>query len=386
MTLEEELKRRQLQLEVTRALEQGQKALDENDFSQAETYFKAALELKQDDVSARAGLIQASYRAGVNAEERGRLRDALEHYQGVLQLDPAHHEAQVRQTAIRRKLRVRGIAFGIIGAVLLLLVLAQVNNFIAWPVPVCDASGALLCTPSPTATNTATATATATLTPTPTPTNTPTPTPYLNVQITNPERTPVPVRQIGLQEGSQLVTVCEDCRQVSTDFSDVATNVRAYIELYSEQVILDEDSLPVPAETSAPIPDHDRITSPHYVQWPRWNTGGHSANFVVATVTPTPTPMPKIVRGAAPNPNVLDKPGGTLLFYLRGAVCVYVCDETDDYYQVANGYCHLTAPMGWVPKKHLTEPTISADGCPPVTPAPPPPPEPSPTPTPAPEG
>ena len=54
MALEEERKRRQLQLEVTRAIEQGQKALEENDFSRAETYFKAALELKPDDVSARS--------------------------------------------------------------------------------------------------------------------------------------------------------------------------------------------------------------------------------------------------------------------------------------------------------------------------------------------
>lgn len=136
--------------------------------------------------------------------------------------------------------------------------------------------------------------------------------------------------------------------------------VGAYIELYDEQVILDEDSLPAPDEHSKPIPDYEQSTSPHYVQWSRWNTGEHNANFVVATVTPTPTPMPITVKGSAPNPNVFDKPGGTLQFYLQRGVCVYVCDEVDEFYQVANDYCHLTTPIGWVPKKHLSEPTNGA--------------------------
>jgi tetratricopeptide (TPR) repeat protein len=201
-SLSEERKRRQQELELARALESGQRALEQEDFSEAEGYFKAASEIErslgidEQQGEARIGLIQTLYRAGVAAEGRRQLQDALDHYRGVLARDPEHHEAQVRQAAVSRKLWMRRIFIGAVGAVLLLLVLAQVNNFIAWPVTVCNASGAVLCTPSPTPTHTATATPTATPTHTPTATPTHTPTPTATPTMT-PTPTPTPMFATG---------------------------------------------------------------------------------------------------------------------------------------------------------------------------------------------
>lgn len=201
-TLTERQERMQRELELARALENGQYALEHENFSVAEGYFKAASEIEQalgiDEQrgEARIGLIQTLYRAGVAAEDDRRLRDALNHYRGVLKRDPEHHESQVRQAAVARKLWLRRIVAGVAGLLVVLIVLAQLNNFIAWPIEVCDATGSVLCTPTPTPTYTPTSTPTATPTHTPTATPTNTPTPTATPTMT-PTPTPTPMFATG---------------------------------------------------------------------------------------------------------------------------------------------------------------------------------------------
>ncbi len=363
MTLEQEQARRLKKLDLVRASEAAKHALEHNNFSTAETKFKEALKIAEEIgegvAEAEAGLLETAYHAGRAAEEAGHLQEALAHYHDVLEYDPEHREAQVRLTAVTRKLRSQRVTIGGIAAVVTLIVLALVSRVIPWPEPVCnnDNVGAVLCKP------------------TLTPTVTPTPTPYLIIEVLNKENEPIPVREMGVLEDTQPVSICTtDCRRGTSEFSDTATNIGAYISLYTEelQIFVDEDSLPAVASASTAAPD----AAQHSVFWPRWNTGEHTARFVVATMTPTPTPtatptptptptstptptptpQPLTVIGSAPNPNVLDSPGGKLLFYLQRGTCVYVCSETDEYYQVAYDYCHLTMPLGWVPKKHVAAP------------------------------
>lgn len=195
MSLREERARRVRELKVVKAVEDGQHALEQENFSAAESYFKAALELDAGHVAARTGLIETLYQAGRKAELEKHWREAREHYKGILSRDVDYHEAQVRLNVVNRKLFARHAIILVSVLIVFALVFAQSNNFINWPLPVCDLSGDVLCTPTPTFT--ATLTPTPTHTPTPTPTYTPmptlTPTPTHTPTVTpTPSPTPLP--------------------------------------------------------------------------------------------------------------------------------------------------------------------------------------------------
>ncbi|MBN2006328.1 MAG: hypothetical protein JXA21_23445 [Anaerolineae bacterium] len=195
-------------LELYKAREDAQHALEQENFSVAESKFKQAMELEralgieETQGEARTGLIETRYRAGVAAEAHRKLREARNHYRGVLALDPDHSQARTRLDAVTRTMTLRAIAIGIVSLIVLAVVLAQLNNFIAWPMSVCDMSGDVLCTPTPTFTLTPTPTFTPTPTPTHTPTATPTatptntPTPTLTPTPTNTP-TPTPMIAVG---------------------------------------------------------------------------------------------------------------------------------------------------------------------------------------------
>ena len=207
MTLEQQQEYRRKKLDLVKALERAKEALEQEDFSAAETNFKAALgmvaEIGGSNAEAKAGLLDTLYKAGLKAEGQKHLRDARDHYRGVLDYDPDHGQARARLSAINRRLTTRGIVIGIVTIIVLAVVLAQLNNFIAWPVNVCNMTSNVLCTPTPTftltPTNTPTMTSTPTNTPTATPTNTPTMTPTpTNTPTMTPTPTPTPIIGVGV--------------------------------------------------------------------------------------------------------------------------------------------------------------------------------------------
>lgn len=183
-------------------LAQGEKSLEAKDYVSAMEFFQQAMELDVKRPEVRAGLIAAYLSRGQRSEQRRQLGSAAAIYEELLRFDPGNSEGKARLRSVRfRTWRTRGlIAAGLLAA--LLLVLAQVNRMITWPMPACEvtAIGGVLCTPTATAThtptatatatNTATPTATATATPTFTPTATPTGTP---TPTTTPTFTPTPM-------------------------------------------------------------------------------------------------------------------------------------------------------------------------------------------------
>lgn len=200
MGLEEELRRLNEEIEreqrLREALDKGRRAMEEKKFREAETYFKKALEIDSQSADARAGLIGTLYRAGQDAESRGRRREAIDYYRALLAFDPSNIDARVRLNAVQFQLRLRWAIGAIAASIVLLLVFLQVKGYIAWPESVCNAPqvGLALCGPSPTPTptHTPTPTPTPTFTPTPTPTYTPTPT-----STPTPTPTPTPVPLLG---------------------------------------------------------------------------------------------------------------------------------------------------------------------------------------------
>lgn len=188
-------KRRKLEI----ALQQGQAALAQGVYASAKTFFESALEVDDKDAQARAGLIETLLEAGQNSEKRGKLTEARDFYRALLDYDNKNTNARARMNAIKRSFWQRWFIAIVTGAVLLLIIAAQVNHFINWPLSVCNSTGAVLCTPSPTATSTATATPTATPTNTPTATPTFTPTPT-NTPTSTPTPTPSPYMAEALYE------------------------------------------------------------------------------------------------------------------------------------------------------------------------------------------
>jgi len=173
-------------------LAQGEKSLEAKDYVSATAFFQEAMDLDVKRPEARSGLIAAYLSSGQRSEQRRQLGSAAAIYEELLRFDPSNSEGKARLRSVQfRTWRMRGlIAAGLLAV--LLLVLAQVNRMITWPVAACEvtAIGGVLCTPTATATHTPTATATATdtatstatatatptFTPTATPTNTATPT------------------------------------------------------------------------------------------------------------------------------------------------------------------------------------------------------------------
>lgn len=159
-------------------LAQGEKSLEAKDYVSATAFFQEAMDLDVKRPEARAGLIATYLSRGQRSEQRRQLGSAAAIYEELLRFDPGNSEGKARLRSVQfRTWRTRGlIAAGLLAV--LLLVLAQVNRMITWPLAACEvtAIGGVLCTPTATATHTPTATATATDTPTPTATATATPT------------------------------------------------------------------------------------------------------------------------------------------------------------------------------------------------------------------
>ncbi len=183
-------------------LAQGEKSLEAKDYVSATAFFQEAMDLDVKRPEARAGLIATYLSRGQRSEQRRQLGSAAAIYEELLRFDPGNSEGKARLRSVRfRTWRTRVlIAAGLLAA--LLLVLAQINRMITWPVAACGvtAVGEVLCTPTATATHTPTATATATDTPTPTatatatPTFTPTATPTNTATPTaTPTFTPTPI-------------------------------------------------------------------------------------------------------------------------------------------------------------------------------------------------
>ena len=165
-TIEEERQRKEREQDLQDAITKGQEALDGGNFTAARSFFESAL--------------------------------------GIDEVSP-HAQAGLKETL--RRIRTRW-AIGIGGPmlfVLVIIILAQVNQFICWPAGACSVPrvGRLLCsptptptltvtptlTPIPTATSTPIPTSTPTLTPTPIPTSTPT---YTLTPTFTPTSTPTP--------------------------------------------------------------------------------------------------------------------------------------------------------------------------------------------------
>lgn len=159
-------------------LAQGERSLEAKDYVSATAFFQEAMDLDAKRPEARAGLVAAYLSRGQRSEQRRQLGSAAAIYEELLRFDPGNSEGKARLRSVRFRIwRTRGlIVAGLLAA--LLLVLAQINRMITWPVAACEVAtiGEVLCTPTATATHTPTATATATDTPTPTATATPTPT------------------------------------------------------------------------------------------------------------------------------------------------------------------------------------------------------------------
>ncbi|HDQ71539.1 MAG TPA: hypothetical protein ENN19_05510, partial [Chloroflexi bacterium] len=132
----------------------GYYSLGEDNFAAAKAFFEKAQKVDDQGAEGRAGLIETLSQAGQRAEARKRRGEARDYYRELLAFDPQNSEARVRLSAVNRQIQIRWIIGGVIGMVILLLVLAQVNQFIAWPVAACNAPGigGVLCTPSATPT------------------------------------------------------------------------------------------------------------------------------------------------------------------------------------------------------------------------------------------
>jgi len=173
----------------------GESAFQAGKYADAVRWFEKALELEVSHAGVFKCLLESAYEAGKDAEKRRKLSIAATYFRKVLELDSAHPEARHCLEMIARKRRIPWIVGGILMVFIIIFITAQVNNLIHWPVPLCDTTGDLLCTPSPTFTTTPTVTSSPTLTPTPTSTSAPTPTPTLTPTPTEtpaPTATPIP--------------------------------------------------------------------------------------------------------------------------------------------------------------------------------------------------
>jgi len=136
-------------------------------------------------------------------------------------------------------------------------------------------------TPSPTPTNTPSPTPTNT--PSPTPTNTPTPTPYLQVNVENPEGTPVAVAEIAIGDDENSM-VCSDCDQLERGTDNLAARIFAGIRRLANQILWDWST----TADNATLTEGDTEDT---LAMDNWDTGSEEVNFVVVTPTPTPTPQ-----------------------------------------------------------------------------------------------
>lgn len=183
--------------QIMEGLEKGREALSSERFQEAISHFEKVLGLDHDNPEAIAGLKEAYYKAGEEAERARHFGKAQEYYRALLDRFPDDPEAKARLRALDRKLKLYRIAGGVVLGFIIIVILAQLNKLINWPPKVCRVPqvGKVLCTPTPTptATPTATPTSTPTFTPTPTstPTFTPTPTPT-STPTPTPTATPTP--------------------------------------------------------------------------------------------------------------------------------------------------------------------------------------------------
>ena len=156
-------------------LGRAQQAFDKGDFKAARNFYKTIVNESPD---AKNGLITTLERAGQKAEKNLFFGwfEALDYYNELSSLDP--DSGKMLRNSLIRKISLICTLSLVVVCLALSIIGAQLNQVIAWPLPVCNAPGigGKLCTPSPTFTPTATFTLTPTLTPTATFTPTFTPT------------------------------------------------------------------------------------------------------------------------------------------------------------------------------------------------------------------
>ncbi len=217
----------QREAEYYEGVAKGRYALENDNFVSAQTFFKKSLEIDDTGADARTGYIESLYKAGQQAESDDRLDEARDYYRALLEFDKTNSDARVRlnavdrlierrEKAMRLKKKIYRILGSVAGIIFLAFILAQVNQFIAWPLGVCNAPGVggVLCTPSPTPTATSTPTPTPTFTPTPTSTPTCTPTPT-NTPTATPTATPTPLLGRVLYEYVTVFTTATGNEEVS---------------------------------------------------------------------------------------------------------------------------------------------------------------------------
>jgi tetratricopeptide (TPR) repeat protein len=200
-SLKQELERAEGEERLKQKITDGREALERGEFSAARSHFESAL-AEDTTNTAWQGLRDTLFQAGRTAETRGRRGEARAYYKELMKFNPDDTEGRVRLNAMTLQLGLLGAGGFSLGVILIALLFAQINNFIAWPLGVCNTAGVgrVLCSPTPTPTATATATATAThtatatFTPTHTPTATVTPT---HTPTWTPSPTPTPTPLLG---------------------------------------------------------------------------------------------------------------------------------------------------------------------------------------------
>ena len=223
LSLEDELREYERQVEIRQLLDKGQAALQRENFGEAEIHFRKILDdLDTDNATARAGLADACRLGGEKAMAANQLPAARDYYQRWITLDDRSNEPHVRLAEVERRIRIARrkrtwliVGLTAVGLVIATMICSWARGFVLVPQTMCSRS-AFLCTPTLTPTLTATATATPTptsthtptLTPTPTATSTPTLTPTATATQTHtPTLTPTPQQHQAFVLYNTLVAV-----------------------------------------------------------------------------------------------------------------------------------------------------------------------------------
>lgn len=175
-----DLKKQIAELEqIISLLDRGKSERESGDYWSAESTFRNALNLDDENPEAREGLIKTYLLAGKKAANQRYFTEARRYYENARKLDSTNTEASAAIAAIKLKLALIWVSGLTATTLLCISTYALFSRQIPWPAALCNAPGAgqLLCTPTPTFTMTLTPTPSVTLTTTPTITFTATKTP-----------------------------------------------------------------------------------------------------------------------------------------------------------------------------------------------------------------
>ena len=125
--------------------------------------------------------------------------------------------------------------------------------------------------------------ATQTPAPSPTPTATPSPTPYVQVNVRNPEGTPVAVEEVIVGDPNETQS-CSNCSTMERATGSLGSRIFARIRRLADQILWGWSTTADNAELTA----GQRVDE---LAVDNWDTGGVELKFTVVTPTPTPTPQ-----------------------------------------------------------------------------------------------